>query len=236
MELIVPETREVISTQKRTFNVDAHRTMAVSFDVKGDDKYSAYICRIVAETDGFSDGEQHLLPVLSDKQWMTDAISVQLNGTDNKTVALDGLYNDDSKTAIRKQLTVELTANPEWYAVQALPMIAEADNDDALSWATVFYANSLSDAILNTNADNKTAVSRLRELQLPDGSWSWYKGMRGNDHVTYQIAEMFARLQAMNISVEPVKDMYDKALDYLADRWMTAYRQMIAEEKKGKRI
>lgn len=69
---------------------------------------------------------------------MTDAISVQLNGTDNKTVALDGLYNDDSKTAIRKQLTVELTANPEWYAVQALPMIAEADNDDALSWATVF--------------------------------------------------------------------------------------------------
>lgn len=63
MELIVPETREVISTQKRTFNVDAHRTMAVSFDVKGDDKYSAYICRIVAETDGFSDGEQHLLPV-----------------------------------------------------------------------------------------------------------------------------------------------------------------------------
>ena len=235
MELIVPETREVISTQKRTFNVDAHRTMAVSFDVKGDDKYSAYICRIVAETDGFSDGEQHLLPVLSDKQWMTDAISVQLNGTENKTVALDGLYNDDSKTAIRKQLTVELTANPEWYAVQALPVIAEADNDDALSWATVFYANSLSDAILNTNADNKTAVSRLRELQLPDGSWSWYKGMRGNDHVTYQIAEMFARLQAMNISVEPVKDMYDKALDYLADRWMTAYRQMIAEEKKGKK-
>lgn len=40
-------------------------------------------------------------------------------------------------------MTVEFTAHPAWYAVQALPVVAHPQNEDALSWATAYYAHSL---------------------------------------------------------------------------------------------
>lgn len=294
MELVDPQTNRVLSTREHEFSAAAGATVSVSFDLETPDEATVWICRIIAEGGNFSDGEQHYLPVLSDKQWVTEAIPVQLNGAESKSVALDDLFNDGSKTATDKCLTVELTANPDWYAIQALPVIGNPLNEDALSWASAYYANSLSTTIINTHprirqvfeswkaqggsssgnlsdkedlkdlllketpwlADalneteqkrsiallfdlntmgnrNQVAASRLEALQLPDGSWSWYKGMSGNRYVTTRIVEMLARLRTMGASVAPLQGMYEKAVNYLHTQWLDEYRQMKESEKKG---
>lgn len=296
MELIDPQTDRIISYREQAFSADAGATISVSFHPETPDEATVWICRITAEGGNFSDGEQHYLPVLSDKQWVTEAIPVQLNGTESKTIALKDLFNDGSKTATNKRLTVELTANPDWYAIQALPVIGNPANEDALSWASAYYANSLSAAIVDANprirqlfenwkaqggtsssnlsdkeelkdlllketpwlADalgeaeqkkniallfdlntisnrNHVAASRLEAMQLPDGSWSWYKGMTGNRYVTTRVAVMLARLRAMNASVAPVQGMYDRAVSYLHAQWLDEYRQMKEAEKTGRK-
>lgn len=296
MELVDPQTNRVLSTREHEFSAPAGATVSVSFDLETPDEATVWICRIIAEGGNFSDGEQHYLPVLSDKQWVAEAIPVQLNGTESKSVTLESLFNDGSKTATNKRLTVELTANPDWYAIQALPVIGNPVDEDALSWASAYYANSLSVAILDANprirqvfeswkiqgsplpgnlnakeelkelllketpwlADaldeterkrniallfdlnmmsnrNRIAVSRLEALQLPDGSWSWYKGMTGNRYITTRIVEMLARLRTMGASTLPVQGMYEKAVSYLHTQWLDEYRQMKENEKKGNR-
>ena len=76
---------------------------------------------------------------------------VQLNGTETKQVNAQDLFNKQSKTASEKRLTVEMTANPDWYAVQALPVAGNPSDDDALSWATAYYANALASHIVKSN-------------------------------------------------------------------------------------
>lgn len=294
MELFDPLTNEILSVREQAFSAAAGAGTTVFFDVETPGEATVLACRIMAQGGNFSDGEQHYLPVLSDKQWLTEAIPVQLNGAETKTISLSGLYNDGSKTATHRRLTVELTANPAWYAILALPAIALPADEDALSWASAYYANSLSAAIVDANpcilpllegwkvqqppvsdnlsdkedlkdlllketpwlADalgeaeqrrniallfdrnnvshrNQLAASRLEALQLPDGSWSWYKGMTGNRYVTTHIAEMLARLRMMDASIATVQGMYDKAVDYLHARWLDEYHQMKENEKKG---
>ena len=98
--------------------------------------------------DDFSDGEQHLLPVLSDKENLTETLPMPVRGEQTRTFSLADLFNHHSKTATNRRLTVEFTSNPAWYAVQALPALSQPRNDDAISWATSWYANTMASYIM----------------------------------------------------------------------------------------
>lgn len=298
IKLYDPVTEEVVYDYQQPFSVAEGTTGVVRFDCQIPDNYDMLVCRITAEAGEYSDGEQHYLPVLTDKQWMTETIPVQLNGESMTEVGTEDLFNKQSKTATERRLTVELTANPDWYAVQALPVIGNPAEEDALSWATAYYANSLAEAIVKANPrikqvfdtwiaqggsketllsnlernqdlknllleetpwlseaieegeqkrriallfdlnsmDNRlrTSVERLQELQLPDGSWSWYKGMTGSRYITTQIVEMLARLQHMNVTLDgKVAPMYTQALRYLQNAVKEDYEMMKKAEKEG---
>lgn len=299
LELADAQTNKLLSAQTCEFSAGADETAAVSFPVEAPEESSAVVCRIMAEGGDFSDGEQHVLAVLPDKQRITETVPVQLNGTESRSVSLKELFNGGSKTASNKRLTVELTANPAWYAIRALPVTGTPTEEDALTMATAYYANSLSEAIVARNpsirrvfeswkvqrADgytpsevsdsrrelkqislketpwleefaneaeqkrsiayrfdknvianrNRNIIGHLKELQQPDGSWSWYKGMSGNRYVTTRIVELAARMQAMNIAITPMEEMYKKAVAYLRRQWMEAYAGMRKEERKGKK-
>ena len=298
IKLYDPVTEEVVYDYQQPFSVAEGTTGVVRFDCQIPDKYDMVVCRITAEAGEYSDGEQHYLPVLTDKQWMTETIPVQLSGESMTEVGTEDLFNKQSKTATERRLTVELTANPDWYAVQALPVIGNPAEEDALSWATAYYANSLAEAIVKANPrikqvfdtwiaqggsketllsnlernqdlknllleetpwlseaieegeqkrriallfdlnsmDNRlrTSVERLQELQLSDGSWSWYKGMTGSRYITTQIVEMLARLQHMNVTLDgKVAPMYTQALRYLQNAVKEDYEMMKKAEKEG---
>ena len=160
--LFDPMTEKIISTGRQKFSVEAGKTASVSFRFDVTDRYELLGVRIVADGGTFSDGEQHLLPVLSDKEYIIETLAMPVRGEETRTFSLDSLFNGNSRTATDRRLTVEFTGNPAWYAVQALPVLSEPSTDNAISWATAFYANTLAGYIANSQPRIKTVFDNWR--------------------------------------------------------------------------
>ena len=163
MTLFNPLNDRVIFTQKQRFQVEAGKTTAVSFTFKVSSQYEMLGCRMVADGGTFSDGEQRLIPVLSDKIHLTETVAMPVRGEESRTFSLQHLFNNHSASATNRSLTVEFTANPVWYAIQALPAIALPENNSAISWATAFYANSLAEWIMNQQPRIKSVFETWKQ-------------------------------------------------------------------------
>lgn len=151
MTISNPISGKVVYSGTNDFNVREGETGVVTFSYKVTEGIDVLVCTIMAEAGDFSDGERHYLPVLSDKQLIVENIPVQLRGDETKTVDTGKLFNGGSQTATNKRLTVEMTANPQWHVIQALPVLGTPSSDDAMSWAAALYANSLSLHIVKSN-------------------------------------------------------------------------------------
>ena len=112
MELFNPETEKVFYSQKQKFDMKGGETGHVNFAFEVSDKYAVMACRMVADGDTFSDGEQRYIPVLTDKQWVTETVPLNVNGEGVHTFSLENLFNKHSKTASEQRLTVEFTVHP----------------------------------------------------------------------------------------------------------------------------
>lgn len=159
MELFQPETNQVVATKKVTFKAAALESVQLPFRVKMAHEERVLACRLVAEGSGFSDGEQRYLPVLSDKQWVTETVPFYIDQAGSKEIALDHLFNKGSGNLTNQRLTVEFTANPMWYVVQALPTLAHPTTDDAMAWAAALYATALSNKIVSDHPQLKQVIA-----------------------------------------------------------------------------
>ena len=160
--LFDPTTEKVVSTQKQPFAVEAGKSVPVTFRFTATDKYNLLGVRIIADGGTFSDGEQHLLPVLSDKEYITETLAMPIRGEETRTFRLDSLFNRNSRTATDRRLTVEFTGNPAWYAVQALPVLSQPHTDNATAWAAAYYANTLTAHIANSQPRIKAVFDSWR--------------------------------------------------------------------------
>ena len=248
MELFVPDTEKVILSQKRPFRMKSGKTDTISFSFEVTDKYENLAVRMVADGGLFSDGEQRYLPVLSNKQRLTESVLLDVNGTGTHTFSLESLFNGHSKTVSRPEMWIEFTGNPMWYAIQALKVVSLPENDNALSWASAYYANALlghlaeaepriADSLKVEGLEGKLldAKLKMKDLQLGDGSWSWYKGMDGSLYMTLSITQLLARLQQMadGFGDVEVSGMYQKALAYLDKQVTEEVHRMKEAEKRS---
>lgn len=141
MQMVDPETEKVVLELKQKFEVAADSTGNVSFSYNPDNSHTLLVCRIFAEGKEFSDGEQHYLPVLPDAELVTNTVPFTQHGPGVKTIDLKQLFPDGGSD---EKLTVEYTNNPAWLTIQALPYINNAREDNAISLAVAYYANSIS--------------------------------------------------------------------------------------------
>lgn len=169
MELFNPETDKVYKVQKKSFKVGTEATVSVAFPLVVKEEYGVLACRMIAEGNGFSDGEQRYLPVLSDKQWITESVAMNVDTAGTYRFSLDELFNHHSKTVTHPCMVVEYTGNPAWYAVQALPVLAEPENENAYSWAAAYYANALAGHIVRSNPRIRQVVKSWAIQQKNDG-------------------------------------------------------------------
>ncbi len=165
-----PVTNKEISTYKQHFNVGAEKTVGVDFLFDTPKGYSVVGWKMIADGAGFSDGEQHLLSVLSDKETVLESLPLTVRDRKVYTFYLDSLFNRQDEEATRKRLIVEFTGNPVWYAIQALSYLKQCETEDAVAWATAYYANALASHIMDTRPQIQTVVNAYR-LQGASESW-----------------------------------------------------------------
>ncbi len=135
----------------RNFKVDSMGNTQVSWRLKIPDGVQAVQYKIIAKAGDFSDGEQNLLPVLTNRMLVTETLPMWVRSDQTKTFTLDKLKDNASTTLSNHKLTLEITSNPAWYAVQALPYLMEYPYDCNEQTFARYYANSLATHIANSN-------------------------------------------------------------------------------------
>jgi hypothetical protein len=107
----------------------------------------------------FSDGEENTLPVLPNKILITESLPLALAGPGTREFELKKLTSTASPTRRNYSLTLELTANPAWYAVKSLPYLLEYPYECSEQTFSRLYANLLAAQILKSNPRFKTVLA-----------------------------------------------------------------------------
>ena len=253
MQIIDPETNKVVWQKTQGYRIDAEGSAIVSFDVSGL-KEGVYINKVVAAGNGYSDGEQHYLPVLSNRELVVNTLPITLHQKGEQSFDLSKLFlnkeGKQAKGAEDAKVTVEYTNNPSWLMVKALPAVSNPDEEDAISLMSAIYANTITAhvqkhlSLENQSEKNlsletirlQNQVEKLKKLQNADGSFSWWKGMKGSRYMTTSVAEMMVRLNAIAGVQKSTAKMLTSAINYLS--WKTAQevREMKKQEEKKQKV
>ncbi len=158
MELFDPVTEKIFHMARQSFSLKAGNTLPVSFTYNVTADHPVMACRMVAEGNGYSDGEQHLLPVLDKKESVVEAVSVTMTQPGTLKKDLSKLFNNQSATVTNRHLTVEFTGNPAWLAVLALPSVESPSDHNACSLSAAYYASLLSTWMVEHNPRIRTLM------------------------------------------------------------------------------
>lgn len=248
MQILDPETNKVVWQKTQNYCIDAEGSATISFDVQGL-KEGVYINKVVAAGNGYSDGEQHYLPVLSNRELVVNTLPITLHQKGEQNFDLSKLFlnkeGKQAKGAEEAKVTIEYTNNPSWLMVKALPAISNPDEEDAISLMSAIYANTITNHVQkHLSLENLTQesirlqnqVEKLKKLQNHNGSFSWWKGMKGSRYMTTSVAEMMVRLNAIAGVQKSTARMLTSAIDYLS--WQTAQevREMKKQEEKKQKV
>ena len=263
MQILDAETQKVVWQKTQGYRIDAEGSATVSFDVQGL-KEGVYINKVVAAGNGYSDGEQHYLPVLGNRELVVNTLPITLHQQGEQSFDLSRLFlnkeGKQAKGAENAKVTVEYTNNPSWLMVKALPSISNPDEENAISLMSAIYANTITTHIQkhlslekqpeqNLSQENhsqqnlsqetirlQNQVEKLKKLQNADGSFSWWKGMKGSRYMTTSVAEMMVRLNAVAGVQKSTAKMLTSAINYLS--WQTAQevREMKKQEEKKHKV
>ena len=177
LQLIDPETDKVVYEQSQPFTVEAGKTSAATFNVSiNESQWSLLICKICAVGEGFSDGEQHYLPVLPDREYVTKTVPYTQHEPGVKTIDLTKLFPEGTT---QQKLTIEYTNNPAWLMVQSLPILGQPWEHSAIDQAASYYSNLLAKNLLaqspqvkntfelwkNESGEEQTLQSQLEKNQ-----------------------------------------------------------------------
>lgn len=289
----------------QSFSIEAGSTTTAEWRFDIPESIDLLTCKLVAQTEGFSDGEQHMIPILPRRILITESLPLFVSGRQTKEFPLNYLFKNESLTTIPYKLSLEYASNPTWYAVQALPKISAPQSNNAIDWFAAYYANVLASSIANTTprlkeiveawtqqggtkqdlvsnleknqelkvvlleetpwlmeAKNETeqqqslallfdtnrsamlgqqSLDKLRELQNPDGGWSWFKGMPSSQSITQWILYGMAHLVELQAISYPqdVREMQMSALAFIDRRFadnFLVFKEQMPQWKSTKQV
>ncbi len=149
----------------RSFTVDPDGSVAVSWAITVPEGVQAISVRITAKAGNFTDGEEKILPVLSNRMLVTESRPFIVRGNDRERFEWKKLVDsDDSETLRHHQVTLEITENPVWYAVQALPYLMEYPYECTEQIFSRYYANALASNVARSQPQFQRVFEQWRDL------------------------------------------------------------------------
>ena len=275
------------------FTVGAGQSFPVKFPIQIPFSFNKPLTwRIIARAGEYSDGEENILPVLTNRMLVTESLPLFLQNDTTQHFSFDKLLHNTSESLTQEALTVEYTSNPVWYAVQALPYLMEYPYECAEQTFNRFYANALASYIVNKHPKIKQVfekwkldssslksnlqkneelkqvllqetpwvmeaaseeqkkknlsllfdlvklssqtdalIEKLSQLQLPNGSFSWFKGGREDRYMTNYILTGIGKLKRLG-AVTPeaasrIRVMLLNAVKYLDEKIAEDYNWIV---------
>ncbi|AQG81489.1 alpha-2-macroglobulin family protein [Spirosoma montaniterrae] len=138
----------------QSFNTAPAQSTALAWTMVVPQTIENVTFRVSATSGDFSDAEERTVPVLPNRMLVLDSQPFYVNGPGKKEVRLKALVNQNPELPAQpERLTVELTGNPVWTALQSLPYLAEFPYECAEQLFSRFYANALAGHIINARPE-----------------------------------------------------------------------------------
>ena len=164
LEITDPVTGKIIAPQPAQGGIliAPNETKALAWEIPALKNHDLVVVKVIAQSENFSDGEQKYLPVLPDKVLITESMAMTVRSNQTRTFSFDSFINQ-LKNVETRSFAVEFAGNPTWYAVQALPTLAEPAHENAIDYLTAYYANKLAGFIANANPKIAATFDRWKK-------------------------------------------------------------------------
>jgi len=276
------------ASSQKSVDVPSQQNRKVAWTIVVPEGTKHLMYRLSAKTTDYKDGEEGIIPILSNKSLVTESMPIHLNPGQSKKIHYSKFINSLQDADIKqKSYTLEFSPNPAWYAVQALPYLSQPEHPSNEQIFNQYFANKLARMILEANPQieriyaqwkssnaealqsklqsnqelksihiqetpwqqmaldetaqkrklaalfdrnqndylEKEALQKLSAAQLPNGAWSWFKGMRPNRYITQSILCGLGRLVQLK-ALEEKTPMIQAAISYLDDEMHRAYLKL----------
>ena len=161
LELFDPASGAVRSTQQRLFDIAASSVATLSLPVEGYRGLDSVGVRIIARGSDFSDGEQHLVPVLSDRETITETVAFEMHTAGTKRISLAPLFPSGGKFPGTGLFTVALQPEASRLALTALPVLGYTKDASAFAATTALFAEAVGRQLAQSEGLRQWAQSRL---------------------------------------------------------------------------
>ncbi len=132
-----------------SFKLDKKANTSISWHLDIPENIDLLQFKIVAKTPNQTDAEQHVIPVLSKRILVTNTLPLWARAHQQKRFVMPQLVASKNKSLKNYKLTLEITSNPAWYAVKAMPYIMDQNYECSEQIFSRFYANSLGAFVLH---------------------------------------------------------------------------------------
>lgn len=222
-ELFTPSDEKVFFRESRNFQMEAGKPALVDFTFDVTTGTETIACRIVAKSEGFSDGEQHYLPVASNEIPVIKTLPIFMSTAGKQTFGIPQISGRPYR------LTLEVAANPVWYAVQALPRLQEPAHANVTDIAAAYYVNSIAAQIARANPK---IIDAIRQWNAP-GSSPLASPLQANEELKSISAELSPWSTAARTETERMQQLAelfdDNRLRYLQEDAITRLAELQTE-------
>ncbi|CAA7197393.1 alpha-2-macroglobulin family protein [Chryseobacterium potabilaquae] len=155
-----------ITSDAQNFDIQENGNTVLGWKIKVPNNVSSIILKVLAKAGVYSDGEQQAIAVLPNRMLVTDAVPVFVKEGETKTFVLENLKNVSSSTISNVSNTLELTTNPIWEIMFALPSLKNDQNNSADVIFNKWFADVLASEIFKANPKMKTVFEEYQNKGL----------------------------------------------------------------------
>ena len=155
-----------LNNSVQNFNLVGNGNSVSNWKIKVPNDVSSIILKVVAKAGNFSDGEQKAIAILPNRMLVTDAQPIFVKEGQTKTFILKNLTENTSTTATNVSNTLELTTNPIWEIMFALPSLKDDPNLSADVQFNKWFADVLASEIFKANPRMKAVFDEYQDKGL----------------------------------------------------------------------
>jgi hypothetical protein len=148
-QLLLSDVKQPFSIAK---GLSGKVSWRIAFPVATD--LSMLSVRIMASAGNFTDAEERIVPVLSNRMMVTETLPLPVRGKGTTSFTLKKLLQSgkEPRSTLKSfRLTLEFASNPAWYAIQALPGLNDYPYETADALFNAWWSNSLSNQVMQSN-------------------------------------------------------------------------------------